>query len=203
MKIYSIRDKEFNKLGKVIDNPFHDFFEKQQKHIKLPESGASYMASVNYFETEETLKYYRSYFGDMDVQIGYCYGENHILNALEWHKCSEINIALEDMILLLGDMEDMVGDSFDTANIKAFLVKKGEAVEFYQTTLHFCPCSRENEFFKTIVILPRGTNTPLENSSSDKKLIAKNKWLICHPECKKHVDLGRVATIKGENITIK
>ena len=203
MKIYSIHDKEFNKLGKVIDNPFYNFFEKEQKNVKLPESGASYMASVNCFETEETLKYYRSYFGDMDVQIGYCWGENHLLNALEWHKSSEINIALEDMFLILGDMEDMIGEEINSKDLKTFLVKKGEAIELYQTTLHFCPCSNENLKFKCVVILPRGTNTPLENKNMDKKLISKNKWLICHPGCKKHVDLGRVVGIIGDNIEIK
>jgi hypothetical protein len=161
------------------------------------------MASVESFETQEILSFYNKHFGDMPVQIGYCWGRNDTLNALEWHKSPEINIALEDMVLLLGDMRDMDGDSYDTAKLKAFLVKKGEAVEFYQTTLHFCPCAQNNNVFKSVVILPRGTNTPLENASEDKRLIAKNKWLICHPDCKRHVDLGRVATIKGENITIK
>lgn len=203
MKIYSIYDKEFSKLGKVIENPFYERFLTAQKDIALPDSGASYIASVPAFETQNALDYYREYFGDMDVQIGYCFGENHLLNALEWHKSSEINIALTDMVLLLGDMEDMDGDKFDSANLKAFLVKKGQAIEFYQTTLHFCPCCKDGEFFKCVVILPRGTNTPLEKKSSDKKLIAKNKWLICHPDCKRHVDLGRVASISGENIKIK
>ncbi len=203
MKIYSIHDKEFKKLGKVVDNPFCDFFENAQKNIELPKKGVLYKASIDLFENSDTLSYYRKYFGDMDVQIGYCWGENHILNALEWHKCSEINIALEDMFLLLGDMEDMDGESFDTANLKAFLVKKGESIEFYQTTLHFCPCSRDGEFFKSVVVLTRGTNTPLENLSDDKKLVAKNKWLICHSESKKYVDLGYVTSITGKNIEIK
>ena len=119
--------------------------------------------------------------------------DNDTLNALEWHKSSEVHCALEDMVLLLGDMRDMKDGVFDTKNIKAFSVKKGESVEIYQTTLHFCPVLPCGGVFKNVVILPRGTNTPLTKQSGDKKLVARNKWLICHPECKKQTELGRVA----------
>ena len=66
MKIYSIYDKEFSKLGKVIENPFYEQILTAQKDIALPESGASYLASVPAFETQNALDYYREYFGDMD-----------------------------------------------------------------------------------------------------------------------------------------
>ena len=203
MTIYSIHEKEFSCYGKVVENPFNDVFERAQEELAIPETGAMYKASVETFETKETIAYYRSYFGDMDVQIGYCWGRNNTLNALEWHKSSEINIALEDMILLLGDVRDIENGFYNSQNLKAFCVKKGEAVEMYSTTLHFCPCAAGDKVFKCIVILPRGTNTPLDNVSEDKKLIAKNKWLICHSEAKKHVDMGRVIGVVGENIRIK
>ena len=139
----------------------------------------------------------------MDVQIGYCWGKSDTLNALEWHKSSEVHCALEDMILLLGDKRQMKGGVFDTKNIKAFFVKKGESVEIYQTTLHFCPSMPDGKVFKNVVILPRGTNTPLTVISDDKKLVSKNKWLICHGESKKHVDMGRVVGVVGKNIVVK
>ena len=107
------------------------------------------------------------------------------------------------MILLLGDQRQMENGIFDTKNIKAFLVKKGESVEIYQTTLHFCPSMSNGQVFKNVVILPRGTNTPLTVAVKDKKLVARNKWLVCHPESKKHVDMGRVIGITGENIVVK
>ena len=203
MKIYSIYDAEFNNYGKVIACPFFDSFEKRANEIPVPETGCSYMASVPQFETEESTAYYRQYFGNMDAQIGYCWGRNDMLNALEWHKSSELHCALEDMILLLGDQREMVNGVFDTKNIKAFLVKKGESVEIYQTTLHFCPSMPDNKVFKNVVILPRGTNTPLTTPVDDKKLTARNKWLVCHPDSKKHVDMGRVVGLVGENIRVK
>ncbi len=85
----------------------------------------------------------------------------------------------------------------------AYLVKKGEAVEIYATTLHFCPCANNQKVFKRIVVLPMETNTPLEKPSDDKRLIAKDKWLICHLEAKRHVELGRVVGLVGKNIVVK
>ena len=203
MKIYSIHDKEFEKYGQVVACPYFELFEKEAAKIAIPETGCSYMASVPAFETAETIAYYRDHFGDMDVQLGYCWGYNDTLNALEWHKSSEVHCALEDMILLLGHTGEMENGVFDTKNIKAFLVKKGESLEIYQTTLHFCPSMPKGTAFKNLVILPRGTNTPLTVESNDKKLVARNKWLVCHGESKKHVDMGRVIGIIGENIVVK
>lgn len=202
MKIYSIFDKEFSKFGKVISSPYHELFTEGAKEISVPESGCSYIASVPSFETENALNYYSSYFGNMPVQIGYCWGRNDTLNCLEWHNCMEVQCALEDMILLLGDMRDIKDGYFDTKKVKAFLLKKGESAQIYQTTLHFCPSMPDGKVFKAVVILPKGTNTPLLTATDDKKLVALNKWLICHPECKKQVDLGRVVGIKGKNIKV-
>lgn len=203
MKIYSIHDKDFDQYGQVVACPYFELFEKEADKIDIPETGCSYMASVPTFETAEAAAYYREYFGDMDAQIGYCWGQNDTLNALEWHKSSEVHCALEDMILLLGDIREMQNGVFDTKNIKGFYVKKGESVEIYQTTLHFCPTMPNGKVFKNVVILPRGTNTPLTMETSDKKLVARNKWLICHGESKKHVDMGRVVGVIGENIVVK
>lgn len=55
----------------------------------------------------------------MPIQIGYCNGHNSKLNALEYHRDSEINIAATDMILMLGLLTDVNDDYiYDTANVK-------------------------------------------------------------------------------------
>ena len=60
-------------------------------------------------------------YGEMPIQIGYCNGHNSKLNALEYHRDSEINIAATDMILMLGLLTDVNDDyTYDTANVKAF-----------------------------------------------------------------------------------
>lgn len=203
MRIYTIADKRFLQYGRQIASPYYQELKERAKEIAMPETGSVYRASESLFETAETLRYYQEAFGGMDVQIGYCYGFNDRLNALEWHKNSELCVALSDMVLLLGDMREMQDGKYDSANVKAFLLKAGESVELYVTTLHFCPINVKDEPFKNVVILPRGTNTPLDEKSSDKRLIAKNKWLIIHPDFKKQVELGREIGILGENIKIE
>ncbi|MBE7087641.1 MAG: DUF4867 family protein [Clostridiales bacterium] len=202
MKIYSINDERFAKYGRVLENPFFNDLCEQSKNIEIPETGCSYLASVEAFETPKALEYFSQYFGQMPIQMGYCWGRNSLLNAIEWHKTSEVHCALEDMVVLLGYFGDIKNNEYDSSKIEAFLVEKGQAIEVYETTLHFCPVKANGGVFKNVVILPKGTNTPLEKPNSDKLLVAKNKWLLAHPECKKQVDLGRIAGIKGKNLNI-
>lgn len=203
MKIYSIHDKEFSQYGKVLDGAFYEALKKASEEIAMPESGSAYRASEPTFESADVVAHYRNCFGGMDVQIGYCWGMNNVLNALEWHKNSEIAVALSDLIMLFGDLREMQDGKYDTSNVKAFLFKEGESAEIYATTMHFCPLGVGGKAFKNVVVLPRGTNTPLETPSTDKKLISKNKWLIIHPDFKKQVELGRVVGLVGENIVIE
>lgn len=203
MKIYTIDNKRFLQYGRQIENPYYEIFKERAKEIAVPETGSVYRASEPMFEIEQTMSYYTQVFGGMDIQIGYCYGFNDRLNALEWHKNSEMCVALSDMVLLLGDVREMRNGKYDSKKLKAFLLKAGESVELYATTLHFCPIHLKNESFKNVVILPRGTNTPLKEMPMDKRLISKNKWLIIHPEFTKQVELGREIGIVGKNIIIK
>ena len=123
--------------------------------------------------------------GGLPIQIGYCNGNNHKLNAVEYHRNSEINIAVTDMILLLGWLPDVTDEfTYDTAKIEAFKVPAGTVVEMYETTLHYAPCNAADGGFKCVVILPKGTNTPIDFTlaadGEDKLMTAKNKWLIAH-----------------------
>ena len=43
-----------------------------------------------------------SFYGGMDIQVGYCNGRNTTYNGFEYHKGSEINIAVTDFMLVLG-----------------------------------------------------------------------------------------------------
>ena len=79
----------------------------------------------------------------------------------------------------------------------------------YQTTLHLSPCRVCDEGFKDIVILPRGTNTPLSDEekmirdlSTDPEselLLHKNKWVLAHPERQPLIDQGAHPGLIGEN----
>ena len=71
----------------------------------------------------------------MPIQIGYCNGHNTKLNALEYHRDSEINVAATDAVLMLGSLQDVKEDhTYDTSLVEAFSVPAGPAVEVFATT---------------------------------------------------------------------
>ncbi len=140
------------------------------------------------------------YFGGMPTQLGYCYGHSNMLNALEWHKCSEINVAVTELILLLGDVRDIEeGNKYNSDKVKAFRVLKGEAIEVYATTLHFCPIEASKDGFGCVVGLLKGTNTDLEFESEDKLIFRTNKWIMAHNENTALLNRGVVGGIYGIN----
>lgn len=199
MHIYRVTDSEFCDYGQVLDIDTDEIVYEAGR-ICMPASGSVYTASQPEFENLKISSDIRNkYFGELATQTGYCYGHSNALNALEWHKCSEINIAVTDMILLLGDIRDVKNGRYDSANVKAFLVKKGEAIEVYATTLHFCPIETSPDGFGCVVVLPQGTNLPLDGESKDKLLFRKNKWLIAHEDNAALTEKGVFPGIYGEN----
>lgn len=208
MQIYSVSDGEFGKYGKVIGNIDGSALIQGLKKTPLPEAGTVYVASDPELEKLDIFRELRDkVFGGMPIEIGYCNGVNRRLNAVEYHRSSEINIAADDLILLLGRLQDIDTGTYayDTSRIQAFLVPAGSMVEMYATTLHFAPCSVKGRGFRNAVILPRGTNMPLTSApgktDEDRLLFAVNKWLIAHPESGLDKD-GAFVGLTGENITV-
>ncbi len=138
-------------------------------------------------------------------QVGYCNGINYKLNAVEYHKSSEVNVAATDAVLILGMQQDITEEfTYDTAKMEAFLVPAGTAVEIYATTLHYAPCSVGGNQFKVGIVLPVGTNCPLTQEHDrweDKLITAKNKWLIGHEEG--GLDAGAHIGLVGKNLDVR
>lgn len=200
---YSVNDDEFKPYGSVVSGYDLDEIITEAEKINMPESGSSYELSIPQFEkcgVYEKLK--NEAFGETDIQVGFCWGYNDMLNGLEYHKSSEINVAATPMVLLLGLVTDIENDEHDSKNIKAFYLEKGEMVEVYATTLHFCPCQVSEKGFRSVVILPKGTNAPLDKPSTDKMLFKKNKWLLCHNNNEALIQRGVYSGIFGENFKI-
>ena len=206
MDIKNVLDEAFKEYGRVVSGKFD-----LTKIIEIMETTDAPEDSVIYFPSIKELEELtiadeirKSFFGELPMQIGYCNGTNSKLNALEYHRNSEIGIAITDLILLVGKQQDIESDfSYDTSKVEAFYVKAGEIVEMYATTLHYAPCSVNGKPFRNIVILPQGTNTELEiemnNMEEDKLMTAKNKWLIAHEDAKIP---GAFNGLKGLNIEI-
>ena len=100
----------------------------------------------------------------MPVQIGYCNGHNSKLNAVEYHRSSEINVAATDAILILGLLADVAEDFYLRSKMEAFLVPAGTGVEVFATSLHYAPCGVDGQGFQVAIVLPQGTNYPLEGA---------------------------------------
>lgn len=186
MKVLSVKDPAFKKYGKVIDNIDFTQLIEALKNTPIPE-GVAYEPSVAELEATTVMQVLSdTTYGEMPIQIGYCNGHNCMLNALEYHRDSEINIAATDAILMLGWQPDITDDfTYDTSLVEAFLVPKGTAVEIYATTLHYAPCGVNGAGFKVGIVLPKGTNLDLSKEhkgGEDGHLTAVNKWLIGHPE---------------------
>lgn len=204
--IQSVEDLSFKKYGKVIKGEYDLVpLMKEMEQEKLTE-GVIYEPSVEVLERlPVALEIETRFYGELPIQIGYCNGHNHLLNAVEYHRSSEINIAITDMILLLGKEQDITEEyTYDTNLIEAFFVPKGTMVELYATTLHYAPCEASEEGFKCIVILPKDTNLPLDKKTEQEGenglLVAKNKWLIAHKEAAIE---GAFIGLVGSNISIK
>lgn len=186
MKILSITDEKFKKYGRVVKGI--DFAElvKAMDNTPCPED-VVYVPGDAALEALPVMKELTDKtYGELPVQVGYCNGHNCMLNALEYHRSSEINVAATDAILMVGSQQDITEDfTYDTSLVEAFLVPAGTAVEMYATTLHYAPCGVDGNGFRVVVVLPKGTNLDLEvkhEGGEDAHLTAKNKWLLGHPE---------------------
>ena len=148
-------------------------------------------------------------FGELPIEFGHCSGFNAKLNAFEYHRSSEVDIAATDLVLILGRQQDIDWQtcSYDTAKAEVFFVPAGTAVELYATTLHYAPCGIDGAEFRCGVVLPYGTNEALENGipagdGEPRLLFAVNKWLLAHAESGLDRD-GAWIGLTGKNLCLE
>lgn len=204
MIIQNVSDKAFSKYGRILKGYDFSLLLQKMEETPLPED-VIYVPSDCELEKLPEFEIFRDgIYGGMPVQIGYCNGHNRMLNGLEYHRTSEINVAVTDLILLIGSQQDIEDDyTYDTSLVEAFFVPKGTAIECFATTLHYAPCGVDGNGFRCVVVLPLGTNLEVERPQDmvfeDKLLTARNKWLIAHPDAG---IAGAYAGLKGENISV-
>lgn len=206
VEIHSVTDKCFESYGRVVTGyDFSDMITYMERETQIPENGNVYYPSVEAMEACPAFKVIENQlYGGMPVQIGYCNGRNSTYNGFEYHKGSEINIAVTDFMLVLGHTWLINEKTYRVEDAEVFFAEKGTVIEMYQTTLHLSPCKVSDEGFKDIVILPRGTNTPLEelhqaHDGENELLLQKNKWVIAHPEREPLIKQGAYPGLLGAN----
>jgi hypothetical protein len=206
LTIKPVTDPAFLVYGKVVTGYDAGELLEKMKETPLPDD-VVYVPSVAELEELAVSKEMeKKLYGQLPIQVGYCNGHNKKLNAAEYHRSSEINIAVTDLILILGRQQDITPDyTYESGKMEAFLVPAGTVIEVYATTLHYAPCHAEEGGFRCVVILPKDTNTDLEPAGEavneeDRLLFAKNKWLIGHKEggLPEHAYIG----ITGENLSV-
>lgn len=203
MRIKNVYDTDFAVYGRVLKAYDLEALLAAMADTPLPE-GVVYEPSDERLESLAICRQMsESVYGGMPVQIGYCNGHNRLLNGLEYHRSSEINVAVTDLILLIGRQQDIAADyTYDTSRVEAFLVPAGTMIEVYATTLHYAPCGVNGAGFRCVVALPRGTNYPVAKPSftaEDALLFAVNKWLIAHEEARIE---GAFTGLMGQNISV-
>lgn len=210
VKVYSVFDEEFKTYGRIVEGyNFSQIVEYMENNTPIPENGNIYVPSVEDMEKTPIKEEVESIlYGGMPIQIGYCNGRNSTYNGFEYHKGSEINVAVTPFMLVLGHVWEIEDNKFYVGNEKVFFVPKGVAIEMYQTTLHLSPCKVQDEGFKGIVILPKGTNTPhLEKKKTQDResilLLQRNKWVLAHKDRKPLMDQGAHPGFIGENKELK
>ena len=204
MKIVEVTDPSFAKYGRIIEDLDTAELVNAMEKTPLPED-VVYEPSEASLEELPIFSVLRDQlYGELPIQVGYCNGHNKKLNALEYHRSSEIDIAATELILLLGQQQDIRADfTYDTAKAEAFFVPAGTAVELYATTLHYAPCQVKESGFRCAIVLPKDTNLPLDcahEGGEDGHLTAKNKWLLGHPEG--GLPEGSPMGLVGENLAV-
>lgn len=204
MKIMEITDKAFQKYGRAIkDIDFSELLEEMSS-TPVPEDVVYEPSVANLEELPVFWEMQDKLYGELPIQVGYCNGHNVKLNALEYHRSSEIDIAVNDLVVMLGCQQDITEDfTYDTSKVEAFRIPAGTAVELYATTLHYAPCHIEEQGFRCVIVLPKDTNLELEEDHAggeDGHLTAKNKWLLGHPEG--GLPEGSPMGLVGENVSL-
>ncbi len=207
LKLYSVLDPAFSRYGRVL-GAGTDELSAAMAATEIPGQGNCYRASVPELEAVSLMRQLRrTVFGEMDMQAGYCNGRGYTLNAMEYHKCSEINFSTTGLVLLLALPEQLRDGRLDSADVVGFYLPAGVLVEIFPLVLHFAPCRIAESGFNCLVVLQQGTNEELDTvdtsaQGEEKLLWMRNKWMTCHPDSPQK-EKGAFVGIHGENIKLK
>ncbi|MEA3345066.1 MAG: DUF4867 family protein [Chloroflexota bacterium] len=211
--ILAVTDHRFARYGRILEGFSAEKATAFARENALPGEESVYEPSIAGLEADEEFVWAVSQqvYGGMPVQVGWCYGRNLQLNGLEYHKGPEVIVAVTDLALLLGGIEDLEwGEhiTYDASQVEAFFVPQSTIVELHPWCLHFAPCHiHEDTGFRALIVLPQDTNLPLDfeprEAGEPALLFARNKWLIIHPEAEALVQQGAYVGIEGANPSLQ
>lgn len=210
-QIHTVDDPIFSRYARLLAP--HAVFLDLGKHLDactVIQDHNVYEPDLSECHTPEADRYLESFFGGLGIQIGYCNGKNQTMNGFEYHKGPELTIAVTDLVLFLSLPEDLKDfDTCPSSSAQAFFIPAGTAFLLKPEILHLSPCEVTGNGFKSAIILPKGTNLPLdpslearvrETGDPETRILFKtNKWMISHRDRKPLVDQGVHIGLTGEN----
>ena len=205
-KFYSVLDPEFERYGHVIGFDTKEFSEIIREKMYLPESGSRYVPTFLPIEnTEKANEYNEVLCGQIPHQWGLCWGYNSKMTALEYHSSNEFNIAVTELVLILGKRADIGTDGrYDANKCEFFYAPEGVMFECYADTLHYGPCMVTKDGFALVVGLPKFTNTDVDTRLRRAPLLtAKNKWLLAHESEEELIKDGAKGLVYGPNHVVR
>jgi len=209
--ILSVRSSRFEQYGQILEGlDVQDLLEKAEEITPMPDEGNLYVPSLKELETFGCTDALASYYGHQSIQVGFCNGRNQCMNGLEYHKSPEIIMAVTECVLFLCPFDHLQDfESVRTIDAELFYLPKGSVVLIKANVLHLAPCMVNQKGFKTIIVLPKDTNEPLDPEEIEKRdsslekedrlLFKKNKWLLAHPERMQMVSQNVHVGLIGEN----
>ena len=203
LRLACVTDAAFAPYGRVLPLKDSGALHRALSDTPIPDEGNRYVASLDTLEAVCEAAGALSPFGGMATQAGYCNGRGHRLNALEYHKCSEVNFSTTGLVLLLALPEEMADGRLDSAAVRGFYLPPDVAIEVYPRVGHFAPCRVSEDGFQCLVVLERGVNSPIDvpgpgADGEDKLLWMRGKWMTCHAESPQ-AENGAFIGITGEN----
>lgn len=208
-KILTLDDPSFNEFGVVYHQYDADFasIETEMDKVQMPSVGMQYVGSNKGLEAIPAIQAMSNdIFAGMPTQAGQTIGHANSFSAIEFHQCSELNVMMDDVIMVLGRRQNLekTGSFNPNTEGKIYYMPKGTVVEIYNDTLHYAPIEVTKAGFKVIVILITGTNDELPDNfvTTNKRVVKKGKFQVVHESRTDKIAAGAVVGVTGKLIEL-
>lgn len=173
----------------------------------MPQTGAKYEASVSALEDLKLSKNIKNnIYGGYPIDVGLTWGHTNKFVAFEYHQCSELNIALDDVVMVFSKRQILERNhqiDFDK-DVQMYYVPKNTAVELYNDTLHYSPLEITKDGYRVIVVVTHDTNKSFASDfkTDNPRLIAQAKFVVAHSDATDEIKLGAPVKIIGHPIEL-
>lgn len=208
IRMYAVTDPLFSEYGRVIEGADTTQLHAALSKTPIPAEGNMYRASEPTLEeTDMTAWIKDAVYGRMPIQMGFCNGRGYTMNALEYHKCGEVNYSTTGCLLLMARQSDLKNGRLHSDDVVGFYLPAGVLVEVRAEVFHFAPCRISEDGFNCLVVLEEGVNAeftePVTIRTGEAAALWRvGKWMLCHADSPQ-AGFGALVGIDGENLKVQ